>query len=944
MSSTESTSTTRFLPPTGLLFPTILLFFVGSGATGLLYQVVWTRKLVLLFGTTSYAVSTVLSVFFLGLAIGSVWGGCLADRSSRPLFLYGVMEIGIGVWALLFILFIDAGETLVVSLLQYAGGARTMGVGLRGLLATAYLIVPVTLMGATLPLLARFVTAQGPVLGSRIGTLYSVNTFGAVIGCATTGFVLIEAFGYTVTTLIGALLNIAIGVAAIGLGRNERGVPRPAGKPARPVLGVRPRTAALVVVAFGVSGFCSLALEVLWTRLLAIVFLGTTYAFTTMLATVLLGIAIGSAVAAGFVDRLKHHAAVFGLVQMLTAAGALATLPVLPELPERLREMQLSGGYDWGAVVRAKVVVSFLVLFVPTFLFGMSFPLALRAFAGPNERVGRDVGRLYAANTLGGVLGAFAGGFVLIPALGTHDGILTLSGVLAVAGLVLVLAGPEGSIAPRLVKAGVGTAAVAGMWIAAPADVSLALNRSYLPEDHELISYEEGIEGTVVVSEPKHDPRGSNRVLWINAVQATASIEKGVKMNRFQGMLPFVFNRELDSALFMCFGSGITAGTLGVSPLERIDAVEISEDVLDAAPLFGVDNFEVIENRKVNFIVDDGRNYLLRTEETYDLITFEPMPLALAGVSTFYTREYYRMCRARLKPGGLVSQWVPLHNGLDVETVRGLIATFVQVFPESTAWFINADLFLIGSNEPLRIDYALLERRWATMDALREGLAEVYLTDPVEFLASFFMDKEALERFTADAPIMTDDRPWAEFIAPKMIYERNVAEVLEALQPYRGSVLPLVDLPEGPRGARIRDAIDRRQRAHMQDMEGLKIYYGSGAFSEPEKEFRVSLEIDPEDANAKYYLGEILLQRGRMFTAWAGGDPEYQQKALALLREARPYALHRPEYFLALGDALDVAGKPEAADRAYARYVEMGGRAPRAVGRVQPVPAGGSTG
>ncbi len=913
-----------------------LTFFFFSGAAGLLYQVVWTRKLVLLFGTTAYAVSTVLSVFFLGLALGSAWGGRLADRTARPLRVYALLELGIAAWAVVFVLAVGWGESAVAAAIRAAGGAHGVGIVLRALLAAIFLLPPVTMMGATLPLLARHVSLAGGGAARRTGALYAVNTFGAVAGCALTGFVLIGAWGYTRTTLAGAALNAAIGVLAL-LVDKQRAQSEATPIPQNEAKNNRPDPIARAALfAFALSGFCALALEVVWTRLLTVVFLGTTYSFTTMLTTVLAGIAIGGAVGALIAERIRARATIFGLVQLLTGAACVAMLAAFPGMPERLRELQANGGYEWRAIVMAKFWLSFTALFIPTFLFGLSFPLALRAYAGRAGRLGRAVGRLYAWNTLGGVAGALAGGYVLIPSFGTQQSVVVLALLMAGAGLALVMVDRGARVVPRAAAGVLGVAAMVGAMIMSPADVSHALNESYLPKDHEMIHFSEGVEGTVVVSAPKEDARGSGRVLWINAVQATASIEKGVKMNRFQGVLPFLFDRDIKRALFMCFGSGITAGTIGLSPVERVDVVEISVDVLAAAPLFKADNFDVIDNPRIHPIVDDGRNYLMRTREQYDLITFEPMPLAIAGVSTFYTREYYELCRDRLTDGGLVSQWVPLHNGLDIETIRGLFATFIEVFPESTAWFINADVFLIGSNRSLSIDYARLEQRLASNETLREGLAAVYLPDTAELLSAFLVGKEGLARFAGDARTMTDDLPWAEFVAPRLIYKADVAAILETLAPLREAVLPMVTLPAGAEGEAITATLRRRHDAHKQDMIALESYYGSGPIlSKVDESFRKSLQIDPLDANARYYLVEILLAKGRTFTGWAELD-----KALPLLEEARSLAPNRAEVFLALGQAYDRAERPADALAAYRRYVELGGQSAEAIERAGATPSG----
>jgi spermidine synthase len=915
------------------LFLVALAFFFGSGACGLLYQIVWTRKLVLLFGTTSYAVSTVLSIFFLGLAIGSIWGGRLADKHERPLHLYGIFEIIIGIWALAFILFINTGESIAVSILKAVGPSYALGIAVRGVMAGLFLIVPVTLMGATLPLLGRFVTAHRPVQGLRLGGLYSVNTFGAVTGCLATGFLLLATFGYTKTTLIGAAINIAIGLAAIALSRKVGPIAtlsseqEPA-EPIRPDLGVKPTTALLVVAAFAISGFCSLALEVLWTRLLTILFLGTTYAFTTMLASVLCGIALGSTTASLLIDRVRDRVSAYGLIQALTGIACLLTLLIFPHLPDMLRSAQLDTQLDWNAMVMRKFLLSFSVLFLPTFLFGMSFPFAVRIIAASPSNLGKSIGRVYSANTFGGVLGSLVGGFLLIPLFGTHQGIIVLAVFLAASGFLLIGASAHAGLTKKALLAAGCSVAIAVSFTYMPTDVSKSLNHWFMPEDQELVAYTEGVEGTVMVTGPTGAREGSDRVLWINAVQATASIEKGVKMNRFQGVLPLFFDRPLDNALFMCFGSGITAGTLALSPFEQIDTVEISEDVLNSAQHFKADNFDVLNNPRINLIVNDGRNFLLTTDKQYDLITFEPMPLALSGVSTFYTKEYYELCLDHLTEEGLVSQWIPLHNGLSIEVIQSLMKTFIDVFPEVSVWFINADMFFIGSRTPQSVHYSALQKSIDSNPVLKEGLENVYLRDTTELLATFFMTRENIESFTQEAKPMTDDLPWAEFLAPKMIYSRNVQNVLIALEEYRQSPLDIVSDVDEPDWNAIESRIQLRHQAHMQDYQGLKEYYGGMMMASPENQFRKSLEIDPNDYNAQYYISEILLNKGRIFLDWEETD-----KALQMLLEAREHAPYRSDVHKTLGDAYTAVGNPESARVSYLEHLRLGGTDPVALDR-----------
>ncbi len=917
------------------VFVAVLAIFFTSGACGLLYQVVWTRKLVLLFGTAAYAVSTVLSIYFLGLAVGSLWGGRLADRSRNPLRLYGVFELLIGAWAILFIVMISPAEGLVVPALRAFSGQRAFAVGLRAALSLVFLLVPVVLMGATLPLLAKYVTASARTRGLRIGALYSINTFGAVAGCAFTGFWLLAEYGYLRTTLAGAAANAAVGVLAIGLSRlaltasPREEAPETAGASAGVFLTAG--KAGLVLAVFALSGFCALALEVVWTRLLVLVFTGTTYAFTTMLVAMLCGIALGSAVAAVLADRVKSPAFTFGVVEMCVGIACILMLGNFARVAGQYGPMMQETGYRWAGIVRGRFVLSFTVLFLPTFLFGMTFPFVVRAVTAGRDRLGRDIGVLYSANTFGGVLGSLAGGFLIIPLLGTHRGIVTLGSALFAGGLLVTLASPGRSI----VRKGIAAAAAAGLLVWAlthmPANAGLAVNRAYLPEKSEILHYAEGVEGTVVVAEEDEEDGEPGRYLWINAMQATASIEKGVRMNRLQGALPLMFAHNPENVLFMCFGSGITAGTLGLSDtFKRIDAVELSRDVLDAAHYFSEHNLNVIENPKTNFIIDDGRNFLLTTRNHYDLITFEPMPLAQAGVSTFYTREYYESCLAHLAPGGVVSQWVPLHS-LSPEIVRSLVYTFTTVFPDYCAWFVNADLFLTGSNQPLVLDMAALRARLEN-PAVCEALAAAGYHDIPELLASYFMGKEAIDAYAQGGTVMTDDRPWAEFVAPKLMYERHVTAILDELIPHFESPVPRISFEGIPdEGAQaLRKAIQRRHEARRIDLQGVSAYYGGMVGGNQEDHFVEALKLDPNDACARHYLLQIVPAVGKQYMRWQEYD-----KGIELLSKTLPVLPDDPKLVLMLADFHYAKGNRQEALVQYIRYKSLGGGEQRAGLRIE---------
>lgn len=916
------TSRSRSLAALALLL--VLAFFVVSGGCGLVYQVVWTRKLVLLFGSTSYAVSTVLSIFFLGLGLGAALGGRLADRARNPLLIYGVLEIVIGAWALLFLWLVARGEAWAVPLLQELHGSRGAGIAVRAALAAALLLPPCLMMGATLPLLAKYVNREPRVQGLKIGFLYSANTIGAAAGCYLAGFSLLPQLGYQQTTLLAAAANAAVGVLAMALGLAARLGVAEEPQPEKLDTGeqLSPRMARLVLAAYGVSGFVALALEVLWTRLLVIGFLGTTYAYTTMLTVLLAGLVAGGAAGSLLVRWRRPAPAWLGLTMALCAAASLFLLARIAGVPGALADY----GNDWDDLTQATFTLASIALFPAAFLFGVTFPLAVALLGRARQTLGRDLGAMYAVNTLCGMAGALAGGYVIIPLLGTQAGMAILAALLFLGGLLLLLV--DGS-APRMRFAG-GVAAVfffAACFAAAPRDVMEALNTGYVPAGDRVIHFAEHTEGTIVVSEPADNKGGTGRTLWINRVQATASIQKGVKMNRFQGALPLLFDRDPKRVLFMCFGSGITCGTLAMSPFERIDAVEINPAVIEAAPLFDADNRGVLQRRNVTIHLDDGRNFLLTSREHYDFITFEPMPLALAGVSTFYTEEYYRLCRARLAAGGLVSQWVPLHS-LTPDIVQGLTATFLAVFPHATAWFVNADMFLIGSDTPLLLDFDAGSARLAEPE-LAAALAEAGFPDPYEIFASFLMSDAALRDWAKNGVPLGDDLPWAEFEAPKMIYEAKVPDSVASIEPH--VISPGAFFKPGSISDEDLARVERRHLAHRNDFSALMPFYGGFPIDgTAARAFLESLAIDPEDSNAKAYLKQLLEKSAEAFIRWEEFD-----KLEAFLAQLLPYLPDDPQVLLILGDLYYAKGEPERARPEYQRYIELGGTETRAVERAR---------
>ena len=427
-----------------LLLVGLLCFFV-SGAAGLVYQVVWTRMLTQIFGNTTYAIATVLSAFMAGLAIGSYLFGKIADRGKNDFLLYGVLEAGVGLYGF--------AVPWLFALAQKAYGP-IFGLNesypflfnlVLFCLSFVLLVFPTLLMGATLPVLSRFYVRSFSQFGRRVGDLYATNTLGAVIGCAAAGFFLIPTFGMRTTVYVAATLNLVIAALILIVDRLrdkkpiEFVAPTAAEVPETPAIHNSPAWLGWVVlVSFGLSGFASLVYENAWTRALTLVIGSSIYSFTTMLVTFLIGLALGGFIYARFFGQREPRLSTFGLIEMWVGLAALATIPLFERLPLIFVRLLHGFGDTFTVFLYLQIFLSALVMFLPTILLGMTFPLVARLFTQSLYRVGSGVGSSYAANTVGAVLGAFAGGFILIPTIGVQNAIIFAVVMNLLIGCVLV--------------------------------------------------------------------------------------------------------------------------------------------------------------------------------------------------------------------------------------------------------------------------------------------------------------------------------------------------------------------------------------------------------------------------------------------------------------------------------------------------------------------------
>lgn len=725
--------------------PFLLVCFFFSGACGLAYQVLWLRQLSYVFGVTAYAASTVLAAFMAGLALGSWLAGPLLTRIKRPLAAFGVAEILVGVAAVATPAALDLASAIYQALYATAPDAFVLQTAARFVCAFLVLLVPTMLMGLTLPVLSASPMVRGPRFSARVSALYAVNTGGAVAGALITGFVLIGAWGMQRTFYLAALINLSVGVAAIAYDRRrpaaDLAVPADEPPPAPPRA---PRGPRMVWVVMAASGFGSLALEVVWFRLLTQYVDATTYAFTMTLAVVLVGIALGGAVAARALRRDRDWHAWLAGVQMATGVLVLVGIGLVTWEEalgaESMRPLQ-------------RVLLGFLL---PSLLLGFSFPVLLKLGvpASHGEDAdggarGRLVGRFYGVNVLGAIGGSLAGGFVLLPVLGTRASLVALAGTFVVAGIALCLIHPA--------RRRMAAVAVAGVLSFAPLAAAIpdpltAATRLRLGAGSSEIFRDEGVQTVVSVHASQFQ-----RTLRVGGLHQANDSAEMVRLHRRIGVLPMVLHPKPDAALVIGLGGGATAGAVSQHPATSVQIVELSDGVRRAAEYFAHVTYDVLNRPNVRMRVDDGRNFLLLSGERFDVITADIIQPVHAGAGNLYSREYFQLVRRALEPGGIALQWIGHRERTHYELI---MRTFLDVFPHTTLWLEGQ--LMVGSLEPLTLSEAVFASKLS--DPKLGAVMEAVGLDSFQALRNWYTSgPREMAAFVGPGPLLTDDLPLVEY-------------------------------------------------------------------------------------------------------------------------------------------------------------------------------------
>jgi spermidine synthase len=727
-----------------LLFAAIFI----SGASALIYQLIWVRLLGLVFGVSSFAVATVVAVFLLGLGLGSYVFGRWSERARDPLRVYMYVELGIAATSLIAYLLIE-----FVPVFRYLHEYAYNNLGFYGLsaarllLSILVLLPPVFLIGGTMPLLAKYFLRDPAHLGSSFSKIYYLNTLGACAGALLTGFVLVRYFGVNgaLVIAVGGNLLVAMIIALSKRGTGET----------RPSTG-EPSPYSYVLVFLFLTGFISLGYEMLWVRILSTYGLSTSQAFALILAGFLLGFSVGAWVVARKVDSRRELEPWFSAVSIVTAfSGAVVlllfrqfeTITIL--LADATPMNQLTLG----------MTLAFTVSFIPAVFMGILFPLGVRIYAHDVDRIGAKAGNTFFSNTLGCVLGSLLTGFVLIPFLGMWNTTLLLINLSLLIAAAFLLRGRRPARAQWVSLVVVAVAANLLVFTDSKTFHAELKGRDLRTpaEGFNVIYYAEGLSGTVTAVE-----RGNYRGLFVDGQNVSGTDPVLLADSKMLAHVPLLLAADPQAALTVGYGTGTTSGSMLLYDI-KVHAVEIEQKIIEAAPLFERVNYASYADPDLNIVLDDARNYIATTREEFSVIVTDVTNLKYKRNPYLYTREYFEIMRGALSADGVAAAWLPV-GGLSFNDLRTLIATFDSVFPNTTAWYFTQFpthfIILVGTPEPTQVNLAGLGE---DMGRVEDDLQSLNVDNVYKLASMLLLGESDIDALVASAPIHTDNRPILEY-------------------------------------------------------------------------------------------------------------------------------------------------------------------------------------
>lgn len=890
------------------------LFFV-SGLTGLVYEVTWTRMLTTVFGSTTYAVTSVLSAFMGGLAIGSFVIGRYIERRRNPILIYAVLEIGIGITALLIPAVFKVLDAVYPLIYAYTTDSVWVVILTKVVLSLLVLFVPTFLMGGTLPVLCKLFIHRPQESGKEVGILYAINTMGATAGAFVAGFFLIELLGILKTIQVTAGINVLLGIAVLILTvfyretTAGREMAQPDGdEDSRGLAPVSPSYAILILVGFFLAGFVSLSYEVLWTRLLVFKLKMTIYAFSIMLTTFLMGIGIGSMVVA-IIEKyhlIRNHSRAFGVVEAVIGLLGFVTIVLFSRI-DSIHLFDTVGFFksslSWNRLVFTEILLAGMIMIVPTILMGMTLPLVSRIFTRDIRIAGKTIGGIYAVNTVGCILGSCVTGFILVTVLGTRNSIILISLIALAVGTVIVLLNRRGvhesshSRRGSIIFSGIMWIAAVAVIIWLPKDILFRYYNIFEEQsfkDAKILYANEGIECITTVHQYPDGFKG----LSTSSVNVAGTHYTHRTTQKLQAHVPMLLHPDPKEVLQVGFGSGETSHIVTTYDIERLDLVEISREVIDTATrYFGEINHDVAHHPRFHPIIMDGANYVHLTDKKYDLILNDASWPGYTGCSALYSKDYFENARRLLKPGGIMTSWFPIVEGDDF---RILLRTFHSVFPYVSVWVamthVNKHALVAGSLHKPEIDAKQFLRRFVRY--ARDDLRSVDLDNPVFFLDAYQMDETALGDVLDSVPLHTRDHPILEFTERTKDPVENIS-ALRTITEHTVSVIPYLKNGEDVsiNEKNFLQALADVREATKLVMKGYIRVIGSGSYQPRyESEFKEALLIDPFHPGANYFFFRMFKIHGNLAEDYAESrNDEYAAYCYRLaLQEIDFYLSLRP--------------------------------------------------
>jgi spermidine synthase/tetratricopeptide (TPR) repeat protein/MFS family permease len=766
--------------------------FVISGALGLIYQIVWFKYLSLFLGNTTYAQTIVLATFMGGLAIGSALWGRKVDVAPRPLRLYAFLELGVGIYCLLYPKFLEILKGVFISIVVtlHLPSDGTIVLILKLLISLCSLLVPTILMGGTLPILVRFITNKFDESARNIAVLYFLNSFGAVIGSLLAGFFFIRILGLSLTVYSAAVINLLIGGFALLLSlwsvpaENIEVEELPELK-----THVIRREIIIAIAVAGISGLAAMIYEVTWVRNLIPVLGSSTYSFSLMLVAFISGITIGSLIVSAIVQRVKNLTVLLAWCQVGVVLSMLATLPFYARIPYefwRVASILTRSDATYPIFLIIQFFFGFILMIVPTIFLGMSLPVATRIASRGIDVLGKSVGNVFAVNTLGTVFGSLLAGLILIPLIGVKHTIEVGIGCNLIAGLLVLFFAASVSRRQTFIASSVILFAVVTYSLFVPnwsrgamlTGVFRRINSNAEPPSSysefmkqansmNVLYYKEGTMATIGVIEGGM-ANGKQKVLIVNG-KADASSKGDLPTQVLLGQLPCILHQNPQNALVVGLGSGVTVGSILTHQVKRVDCVEISKEVVEASSQFDdVNNRPLIDPRTTLFI-EDALAFLKITPRSYDIIVSEPSNPWIAGIGNLYTEEFFEECKRKMNTGGLMVQWFHLYEMND-DLFKMVVRTFQSSFKFVTIWqSMSVDVIMIGSDQPLLIDFKKMQTTMA-MKEIKEDLQRISIPDAATLLSLEMLPSGSVSRYVGIGDINTEDHPRLEYGAPGVFF------------------------------------------------------------------------------------------------------------------------------------------------------------------------------